>query len=121
MQLARKESGSLLAGAWNPISSPIGSWFHSMGLFDSEIQEKETKTEVEYEIPLPKFKKEEVKISACGNLLRVHAKHGKSEYDASLTMSNRIDIDSCKAHLEDGMLDLKFKKRDPVEKEIQIE
>lgn len=74
----------------------------------------------EAEIEIPGFKKEEIKLSATQNLLKIVAKNQNRYFAESFSLNNKVDIQKITSKLENGILTLKLPKRDSEANSVNI-
>ena len=105
-------------------------------LYDEPIAQKEpvmlfqdeATKEYYYEFDLPGMKKEDVKISTDDKQLYISAERKNTKrqikFEKTIILSKKLDISTCRATLEAGVLKLLFKSKEAVEapkrKEILI-
>jgi HSP20 family molecular chaperone IbpA len=74
----------------------------------------------EAEVEIPGFKKEEIKLTATQNLLKIIAKNENRYFSESFSLGNKVDIQKITSKLENGILTLKLPKKDSEANSVNI-
>lgn len=61
-------------------------------------------------VDLPGVKKEDLQVEATGQTITVKAKRGEEDYSTTYKISKEYDSSQVDAHLDDGVLTLKFNR-----------
>ncbi len=123
----------LMRGVWEPISEEI---IEPIKLKTFPVDITETEDELIVRADLPGFKKEEVSIRATENTVDIAAQHKEIKKEKtettfraerkfgavrrSLTLLREIIPESARASMEDGVLNIMFKKAKPKKKTKEI-
>jgi HSP20 family protein len=74
---------------------------------DTVVDEKEGKLKVVAE--MPGIQREDIHLEAMEDSLSIHAEHGDRKYDATVPLSNPVEVNSASATYNNGVLEVKLK------------
>lgn len=72
---------------------------------------KKDKDGYQFQIDIPGFTKEEIKINADGSQILISAKNDSRQYEKSYIFDENLDLSSSKANLKNGVLTLNIPEK----------
>jgi HSP20 family molecular chaperone IbpA len=104
-----------LSNSFNIVTSPKYSFSNMIGFKESN------KDSFNLEIELPRFRKENIKLSAENNLLHISAEQDNLKFYHSVSIPATLDTNTIEAKLDHGVLTISAQKAEQAkQKTIQI-
>jgi len=93
-----------LSNSFNIVTSPKYSFSNMVGFKESE------KDSFNLEIELPRFRKENIKLSAENNILHISAEQDNLKFYHSVSIPSTLDTNTIEAELDHGVLKISAQK-----------
>jgi len=93
-----------LSNSFNIVTSPKYSFSNMVGFKESE------KDSFNLEIELPRFRKENIKLSAENNILHISAEQDNLKFYHSVSVPPTLDTNTIEAELDHGVLKISAQK-----------